>query len=176
MWDFTPDKPAAARVDIPYIEDANKNTAPNYSSTKTVEQAKVDVAERLEMLGGSILSFQGGIYTVDGKQRHGFIIRFTLDVEPFNGAEGVYRVMGLPSRTKTPTSDILRRIKVQALLTVADWFKSAYMARLFSPDAHPLVPYLILPGKDGRSYTVTEAVTNIIKRDLPHLVSENEPT
>lgn len=163
-----PDKPAAAHITVPYIEDANAKTAPYYSSTKSVEQAKSDVSGHLETLGGGILSFQGGSYVINGKQRFGFVIRFTLDVEPFNGAEGVIRVAGLPIRSHTPAKE--RQVKVQALLIIADWLKAAITSRVFSPDAHPLVPYLLVPGGDGQVQTVTEAVVQIVKKDVPLLV------
>lgn len=168
-WDFKPDAPANTRLAVPYIEEANKNTAPNYSSSKTVAQAQADVVEWLEALGGTLLSFQAGTYTIDKKTRLGFVIRFALNVAPFDGAEGLYRVAGLPMRTPTATKE--RQVKVQALLNVAEQFKAAYMARLFSPDAHPLIPYLLVPGQGQQ--TVADAVVQIVKRETPLLVSDN---
>jgi hypothetical protein len=168
MFDFTPDKPAAARITVPYLEDANADTAPYYSSTRTVEAAKTEVSDRLGALGGSIISFQGGTFDINKQKRFGFVIRFVLNVEPFNNAEGVIRVAGLPIRIPSDTKE--RRVKVQALLNVADWLKTAMTSRIFSPDAHPLVPYLLMPAKDGQMYTVTEAIAQLVNRvDVPRL-------
>lgn len=164
---FTPDKPAAAHIKVPYIEDARKDYAPYYSSTKSIEAAKTDVSDRLDILGAGILSFQSGSYEINKLKRFGFVIRFTLNVEPFNGAEGVIRVACLPIRTWSEAKE--KQVKVQALLVVADWLKSAITSRIFSPDAHPLVPYLLMPSKDGRMYTVTEVIGQMV--NVPQLES-----
>lgn len=161
-YKFTPDKPASASVPVPYIEDARKDWAPYYSSTKTVEAAKMEVIDRLDQLGAGILVFQPGSYEIDGKKRLGFAISFTLNVQPFNGAPGEIRIAGLPIRTPSLAKE--RQVRVQALLIVADWLKSAVTARVFNPDAHPLVPYLLVPSKDGTALTVSQAVAQIVNR------------
>lgn len=168
-FNFTPDKPMAARITVPYIEDATAETAPYYSSTRSIEAAKTEVSDRLGALGGSIISFQGGTFDINKQKRFGFVIRFVLNVEPFSNAEGVIRVAGLPIRQWSDTKE--RRVKVQALLNVGDWLKTAMTSRIFSPDAHPLVPYLLMPAKDGQMYTVTEAISQLVNRvDTPQLI------
>lgn len=162
---FTPDPPAAATVAVPYIEDARKDWAPYYASTKSVEVAKMEVIERLDQLGAGLLAFDNGSYEIDRKKRLGFVIKFTLNVQPFDRALGEIRIAGLPIRTPSPAKE--RQVRVQALLIVADWLKAAVTARIFNPDAHPLVPYLLVPGKEGQMQTVTEAVTSLARGLLP---------
>jgi hypothetical protein len=166
MFNFTPDQPSAAQIKVPYLEDATADTAPYYSSTRSVEAAKTEVADRLDALGGNILSFVGGTFEINKQKRFGFVIRFALNVHPFSNAEGIIRVAGLPIRIPSDAKE--KRVKVQALLNVADWLKTAMTSRIFSPDAHPLVPYLLMPSKDGQLHTVTEAISQLVNRvDVP---------
>lgn len=167
MWNFKADEPAKASIAVPFIEDATAKTAPFYSSGKSIEQAKADVVEWFDVLGAGILSFQSGVYEINKQKRFGFVIRFTLNVDPFNGMEGVIRVAGLPMRSPTPAKE--KQVKVQALLNIAEQLRTAYTSRLFSPDSHPLVPNLLIPGKDGQVRTVTEAITYMI--NAPQLES-----
>ena len=69
--------------------------------------------------------------------RVGYVIRFTL-----NGSPGMIRVAGLPMRSPTEAKE--KQVRVQALLTVVAMLTSARVARIFNPDAHPLVPYLLV--------------------------------
>lgn len=172
MWDFKPDSPAKAAISVPYFEDANADTAPYYSSTRTIEAAKTEVADRLGTLGGSILSFQSGTFDINKQKRFGFVIRFVLNVEPFSNAEGVIRVAALPIRSWSEAKE--KRVKVQALLNVADWLKVAITSRVFSPDAHPLVPYLLMPAKDGQMYTVTQVISQMMNApQLPNSIDQD---
>jgi hypothetical protein len=168
MWTFTPDDPSAATVIVPYLEDARADYAPFYRSGKSIEAAKSEITDALELLGAGILGFHAGTFTIDDKERLGFIIRFSLNVRPFDGAEGVIRIAGLPIRRAS--TDKQRQVKVQALLVAASWLKAAVTARVFSPDAHPLVPHLLIPGKDGVARTVTDVIAQVVKRpDMPLL-------
>lgn len=50
----------------------------------------------------------------------------------------------------------------QALLLARDWLGAAVTSRVFSPDAHPLVPHLVLPEGMER-VTVAKAVSRAVQ-------------
>lgn len=145
FFDFTPTETERA-FEVPYIEDARADYAPNYASGKTLDQAKADVGAELAKLGVSGFIFQEGTFGSSPK-RYGYQVTFFL-----GSAKGVMRIAGLPIRNETPKK--IAQVKVQALLCLRDQLKAAVIARVFNPLAHPLVGYLLVDGQR----TVTEVV------------------
>lgn len=163
QWTFTPDNKDST-INAPWFEDARTDFAPYYSSTKNVKSAMSEVAEEMVKLGAFITSFQPGKFTVNKRQRLGYVIEFLL-----NGATGRITVAGLPLYSHTEAKE--KRVRVQCLLNVRDWLKAAVTMQVFSPDTSPLIPYLLVPGADGQQYTIAELVTR--RGELPALASEN---
>jgi hypothetical protein len=158
-WGFTPQSQEQADIFVPFIEDARKDFAPHYRSGATIAQAEARVIDELDKLHASVVAFERGLFRVGEHDRHGYRIRFTLD-----GAPGMIRVAGLPMRAaSTKTKET--QVRVQCLLNVADWLKAAVTQQVFSPDASPLVPFLLMTGSDGQEITVAELVTR--QRQLP---------
>jgi hypothetical protein len=144
-WQFTPEQ--SKRLKAPAFEDARADFAPYYSSKISEASAKAQIAEELGKLRADVLAFERGLFTVNGQARVGYLIRFSLD-----GGTGVIRVAGLPLRSPTETK--FQQVRVQALLNVRDWLKSAVTMQVFNPDTSPLLPYMTLPN----GMTVAEQV------------------
>lgn len=133
---FTPLDEAKGGIKVPYYENATKDTAPYYSSTRTVDAAKQEVLQHLHALN-AVGSFQEGDFNVNGQKRRGYVLHFTL-----NGAAGRMIVAGLPIATSTPNK--VDRVRVQALLNLADWLKNAITTQVFSPGLNPLIPFMLV--------------------------------
>lgn len=157
-WGFKPETRERVNIAVPFFEDARKKFAPNYATSATLAQAEARVIEEMDKLNASVVAFERGLFRVGDHDRHGYLIRFTLDNAP-----GMIRVAGLP--TRAPGKEKEKKIRVQCLLNVADWLKAAVTQQVFSPDASPLVPFLLVTGSDGEEITVAELITR--QRQLP---------
>lgn len=149
---FTPDGTRTHSL-VPDWEDATAATAPYYSSKLSLQKAIEEIKKWTLKLDASVMDIVSGSYVVDPdpRERYGYIIHFS-----YKGLPGQIRVVGLPIRDKIGLTrramlfeTKLERVRVQALLNVRDWLKSAFTASIFNPDASPLIPYLTTG--DGRS-------------------------
>lgn len=156
---FTPTDTGA--IDVPYLEDARAGFAPYYESRKTVEQAKTEVITELAKLGAGGVMFQPGYFGAGKDKRYGYTISFG-----YGGGQGLIRVAGLPIKHQ-PTDKKIERVRLQALLNVRDWLKSAVTARVFSPGSNALIPFMIVARTDGRVYTVADYIQSV--GNLPQL-------
>ncbi len=148
---FVPDE-SQAKIKVPYLEDARKDFAPNYSSKRTETQAKAMITTELAKLGGGITTFSTGKYTDDdGRKRYGYEIRFL-----YSGATGIIRVAGLPVRNKTEARK--KQAKVQALMNVYEWLRTAVTSQVFAPGNNPLLPHLLLNPGEEKEMTVGEYI------------------
>lgn len=146
---------------VPYFEEARADFAPHYRSRKTAAQAQTEVINELAKLGAGGVMFQEGVFSNGKQRRYGYSIMFQ-----YSGGQGLIRVAGLPLRHKeTPTK--LVALKVQALLNVRDWLKSAVTAQVFSPGSDPLIPYMIVDRVGDEVFTVADYVHS--KGRLPQL-------
>lgn len=136
MFEFTPDDKTQAALDVPYFEDARADYAPYYSSKKTLNEAEGEVRQEMGKLGAWVKSFTPGTFESAGVRRYGYMINFI-----YSGAEGRIMVAGLPMRNASPPK--IEKVKIQALLNVAAWLKSAVTMQVFSPQSLPLIPYLL---------------------------------
>lgn len=133
-YTFTPITDPTAPIKVPFYENATKETAPYYSSTRTIDAAKAEVLQHLHVLN-AVGTFQEGDFNVNGQKRRGYVLEFTL-----NERRGRMVVAGLPIAAPTPNK--LERVRVQALLNLADWLKNAITTQIFSPGLNPLIPFM----------------------------------
>ena len=133
---------------IPFIEDARADFAPYYNSMRnhTLEKVQGAIGTEMGKLGGYIAAFVPGAFSMGGQKRYGYEIQFVIGGKP-----GLLRVAGLPIRSETDKKKL--QVRIQALMNVADWLKSAVTAKVFSPGFHPLVPYMLV---DGTNKTIGE--------------------
>ncbi len=147
-WTFTPNDDPLKTSAVPFFEDARTDIAPYYASEKTLNRAKKDVVTNLGLLGAMLIDFREGTFEIEGKSRKGYEVVFN-----WTGNVGVMRVAGLPMRNPTIAKE--ERVKVQTLLVLADWLKSSVTQKTFSPGAAPLLPFLLVDGKQ----TLIEALS-----------------
>lgn len=152
-------------IKAPYYEDAKADFAPYYTAGRGTKEseAQSQIAAELGKLGAFIVGCFRGEYLVDGCKRYGYEIRFS-----FGGQQGIIRAAGLPM--KHPATDRkMHLIRIQALLNVRDWLKSAVTARVFAPGNSPLLPHMLLP--DGET-TIAEYIAQ--QQMLPMLSEYSE--
>jgi hypothetical protein len=143
----------SSELKIPYLEDARADFAPYYDvRNKTISQAQAEVTEQLGRLGAGVLHFQEGEFQIGNKTRYGFNIRFM-----YGGSQGIIRVAGLPIRL-SKTDKKIHRVKIQALMNVRDWLKSAVTSQVFSPGSDVLIPYMLVDQTPGHEKTVADHI------------------
>lgn len=158
-FNFTPTESKEAKA--PYFEDARSDLAPYYNVKEwTVSKAKAAITAEIGKLGGAVTAFHEG-YFGDAPRRHGYLIEFVL-----NGAPGRIQVAGLPIRKMTDVK--LDKARVQALLNVRDWLKTAVTSMIFSPGNNPLIPHLL--NKGGK--TLAEFIAEQQDVSVPLLLGE----
>lgn len=89
MWNFVPiDKPGPSEsgIPVPYFEEARADYAPYYRSRMSEANAKAEVINELNKLGGSRVKFVAGYFTREKQKRYGFTIYFLA-----RGVESVIR-------------------------------------------------------------------------------------
>ena len=140
-WTFTPtaEVNSLTIVKVPFYEDATADTAPNYTSRKTVAEAQSAVLHEMAKLGAGSVYFQEGYFGTE-QPRHGYAVHFTLQ-----GGPGVIRVAGMPIK-HSATAKKVDAVRVQALLTVRDWLKASVTAQMFAPGNNVLYQHLLVDG------------------------------
>jgi hypothetical protein len=161
MWQFTPDE-AGKSVQIPYLEDAKGEYAPNYASKKTPEQAIVNLVSALSILGAAFLGATPGTFEDGDVRRYGYIIRFA-----YGTGIGEIRVAGLPMRA-TETANKIQQARTQAILTARDMFQAIHQAQVFIPGAADFVMlYLLVDPKNKPGVTLRDHLR--ATGDMPEL-------
>lgn len=152
MWNFKPvDVGSGPTIEVPSFEDARADFAPYYGTTLKITEAQIAINVEIAKLGGMVVSFKEGELITNGTSRFAYEIRFVMG-ERF----GVLRVAALPI-TKAATADKVRRAKVQALLNLRDWLKSAVTQQVFLPNLNPLLQHLIAAVVEGTGRELTVA-------------------
>jgi hypothetical protein len=167
---FTPTKEETqvSEIEIPYFENARSDFAPYYGAgkdsqdrVKRLREAKDEVINELAKLGAGDVSFAEG-YFGDKPKRYGYVIRFLL-----TGNEGRINVAGLPMKNRETPIKLLD-VKIQALLNVRDWLKSAITGEIFSPGSKVLIQFLLVDGK----HTIAEYL--MAQGHLPQLEAPDQ--
>ena len=162
-FNFTPTDTDTS-VKVPFFEDARADFAPYYSSRQdgwTIKRAQAAVSEEMGKLKGGVVAFREGVFSDKG-QRYGYQIDFVME-----GATGRLNIAGLPIRSNL-TPKKIESVRIQALLNMRDWLKTAITSMVFSPGNNPLIPHLLGPG--GR--TMAEFIAERASLDMPLLVGE----
>jgi hypothetical protein len=69
-------------TDVPYFSDATSEGGwQGHTTGKSLQALKSEITGAIGRLGGMVIGFQRGAYTVEGKQREGFRIRYVLETE-----------------------------------------------------------------------------------------------
>lgn len=155
MWSFEIDNDALKHeIEVPFFEDATGETAPNYSTKRSVAEAQSELSRWVAQHGGIVVGLTPVKFnaTIKNKNviRYGYIVDFIFG----GGARGRMHVAALPMRTETP--DKKNRVLAMALLNRAEFFKSAFATRIHDPYSNPLFQYLLVDGERTVSQVIVE--------------------
>jgi hypothetical protein len=140
-FNFTPTDNPQSKLTVPYFEDARANFAPYYNiEDRPLDKVQDEIRAELAKLGGINSEFQEGYFGTTVK-RYGFLLKFQVGA---NRAQ--MQVAGLPMRKETPAK--IKKVRLQALLILRDWLKSAVTSRVFAPGSNVLLQFLLVDGKN----------------------------
>lgn len=154
---FTPTD-QSQNLHVPFYEDARADFAPYYDiRNKTIGEAQKEVVTEMGKLGAHSVIFQEGYFGEGKQRRYGYVIQFG-----YSTARGVIRVAGLPMKQEH-TGNKIRKVRLQALMNVRDWLKSAVTSQVFAPGNDVLIQHLLIDGQR----TVADYITQT--GNLPRL-------
>jgi hypothetical protein len=171
-WEFEIDSDALkTEIEVPFIEDATGDTAPNYSTKRTIAGAQSELSRWIGKNGGIVTGMLPVKFsnTIAGKNvvRYGYVVNFIF----VGGARGQMHVAGLPIRKETPAKK--DQVLAMALLNRAELFKTAFTTRVHDPHSNPLIQYLLVDDK----HTVAQMVIEKQQLNMNLLGSgEQQPT
>lgn len=155
MWEFEIDSDALkTEIEVPFIEDATGETAPNYSTKRSVTDAQSELSRWVGKHSGIVVGITPVKFnnTIAGKNiiRYGYVVDFMF----LGGARGRMHIAGLPIRKETPAKK--EQVLAMALLNRAEFFKTAYATRIHDPHSNPLLQYLLVDGERTVAQVIVE--------------------
>lgn len=142
VFDFVPDQPKLSVDQVPYIEDARRDIAPGYSSSKSEKRLQAEIVDLIVKLGGGGVSFSSGAFGSRPK-RYGYIVEFSMVGASGNGINFRMHIAGLPMRTETAAKK--DQVMRQALFAFRDYLQGELNAILFRPGHQPFMASMVLP-------------------------------
>jgi hypothetical protein len=133
---FVEEKPKVAL--IPDFEDADSSEGwEGHRTRKSLEQLKTEVGEAIALLGGFVSLIQSGTYEINGKQRGGYRIIYSLE-----GVPSRMDIAALPTRHNHHREDSLK----MALYIVRNSLKGMALFQKLSPGFAALIPLMLDAG------------------------------
>mgnify|MGYP001589214562 CR=1 FL=1 len=163
---FTPHK--TEKVHIPYFEDSTKGEGwAGYSTTKSAKTLRAEIIVALARLGGIVSTFQRGTFQVDGLERQGVRIHYSLENPAGLTVPGRLDIAALPCRRPYRNDD---KSFCMALYMLRAGLEGMWYMERLSPGYASLVPWMLGPGDK----TISElwAASPIMSRLLPPGESE----
>lgn len=163
MNNFVPDQSEAKQV--PYFEDVSRSEGwAGYSTTKSVDRLKSEITEAVSTLGGFVSGFRQGTFIIDGKERQGFQVYYSLQ----NGDSIVpsrIDIASLPVKDKWNTQKKDKSMRM-SLYILRDFFSNMFLIQHLLPGYAPLMPFVIA---DNQGNTVSQlwAETSTMSKLLP---------
>lgn len=134
---FTPHQPEAKRV--PYFEDVRASDGwEGQGSEKSIDTLRAEVAEAVQRLGGFVAAFREGNFEIDGLNRPGLQLYYTIA-----GAPGRLDIAGLPCRNPANERRSRNNSLKMALYMVRNALNGMWFLQQLSPGFAPLMPFMI---------------------------------
>lgn len=141
MTSFIPEQKKADAV--PYYEDVTSDAGwQGHATGKGVETLKSEIAKSISRLGAHVMSFQRGVFEVDGESREGFQIRYILEGQK---VEGRLDVAALPVRSKYDMAKKDKSLRM-ALYMVRNAMDGLWFLQQLSPGYAALMPWMLAQG------------------------------
>lgn len=155
---FVPDQTETKKV--PYFEDAKREDGwQGHTTTKTIERLKKEIEKALMLLGGVVVGFQQGTYTVDGQQRQGFQVHYAVA-----GMPARLDIAALPVRDSWNAKKKEQSVKM-ALYMLALGLNGAWLMQQLVPGYAPLIPMMLT--ENGKTVSQLWSEGSAMKKLMP---------
>ncbi len=156
MSKFIPEQSKQA-TRVPYFDDVVSDDGwKGQTTTKSTETLKSEITQAFGRLGGTVVSFQKGVFTIDDMRREGYRIKYNIENPDGTFLPGRIDIAALPvDRTNLRASYEKRaeRSLRMALFMIRDAMDGLWFLQQLSPGYAALMPFLQAP---GREETITE--------------------
>ena len=170
---FIPDQPKEVQS-VPYFDDVTVAEGWQGQTTqKSVETLKSEITSAISRLGGMVVGFQKGTFMLNGKNREGFRIHYTIEAGDGKLIPGKIEIAALPVRdsvhyrrgmTATKERRLEQSLKM-SLFMFRDAMYGLWFLQQLSPGYAPLMPF-ILANKD-QTISQLWAESPVMSRLLP---------
>lgn len=144
MFDFIPDQKQS--MSIPYFEDVSRDEGwQGYSTTKPIKKLQSEIGDAIGRLGGIVSSFQRGSFTVDGEQREGFRVHYSIQNPNMKIVLGRIDVAALPVRNRRDEAKKDKSLRM-ALYMLRNALDGAWFMQQLSPGYAALMPWMLADG------------------------------
>ena len=151
--DFIPEQPKEA-AEVPFYDDVS---APDgwqgHSTGKSIQILQAEITQAMARLGGMVTGFQKGAFG----ERGGFRIHYTVARPDGTLWPGRMDIAALPvknisSRRRSFETRLEKSLKM-SLYMVRNALDGSWFLQQLSPGFVPLMPWMIVPGEDGKNFT-----------------------
>ncbi len=151
--DFIPEQPSEA-AEVPFYDDVSTDGGwQGHSTGKSIQTLQAEITQAMSRLGGMVTGFQRGAFG----DRGGFRIHYTVSrpdgtLWPGRMDVAALPVKNIPARRRSFQTRLDKSLKM-SLFMVRNALDGSWFLQQLSPGFIPLMPWMIVPGKDGKNFT-----------------------
>jgi len=148
---FIPDQPKNAE-NVPFFEDVTSEQGwQGQTTSKSVETLKSEITQAVSRLGGTVVSFQKGVFQIVTHSREGFRVHYHIDSSDGSVIPGRMDIAALPckkpdlsSRSRPGAEQKHREQSLKmALYMLRDAIDGLWFLQQLSPGYAPLMPFML---------------------------------
>lgn len=147
---FIPDTPKN-KTNVPYFDDVTSADGwQGFTTGKSIERLKGEIAEAVSRLGGTVLNFQQGKFQ-EGQVRDGFRLNYFVDAADGRMVKGRIDIAALPVKDDWRIRKSIDKRKEQSLRMALYMLKIAldgtWFLQQLSPGYSALMPFMLADGE-----------------------------
>lgn len=173
---FIPDETEPRPQDVPYFDELRTADGwQGHATNKSYETLKSEVTSAMSQLDGTIHGFQRGMYEINGIDRPGVIIHYSIEDSDGKMAYGRLDIAAPPVKEPNISSfatTYQKKLRAKedkslrmALYNVVQIFKAQGILKKMNPSYVPLMPWLLTD--DERTITERFAMAGMGNLALP---------
>ncbi len=154
---FIPEQPRD-EIEVPYFEEVSADGGwQGHGTGKSLQTLQAEITQAMARLGGMVTGFQRGAFG----DRPGFRIHYTITRPGGELWPGRMDIAALPVKPKKGNQahhkrafeNKLDKTLKMALFMVRNSLDGSWFLQQLSPGFIPLMPWMIVPGEDGKTFT-----------------------
>lgn len=155
-------------IEVPFYEDVKSEGGwQGHETEKSMHTLQAEITQAFSRLGGMVTGFQRGAFG----ERAGFRVHYTVTRSDGKLWPGRMDVAALP--VKPPAKDEkryhnafdkrLERSLKMALYMTRNALDGSWFLQQLSPGFIPLMPWMLVPGEDGKNFTELMTERNLLE-------------